>query len=207
MLRVSTMHVVLLLCIACLVMSGVGQAQVNPYDGVFGGVSYATTRTAPGLSQPFIGVTGFYDVVLPQISTFNSKASVGVLGQINTSWGNYGSAWSLSPMLCWGQTYQNSIIHVTAGFFMFYQSEPGPVIVYSKDDEDPKPVTWNPFGFGDGEVDELTPTLGVSYTYYVPNASGDQFAMNLGLQWWRTANENRYMFTITPGFLTLGRNR
>ena len=205
MIRVSIMHVVLLLCIACLVASG-GQAQVGLYEGVFSGVSFAIPYQEPGLSQPFIGLTGFYDVELQEISTFNSKARVGVLGQINATWGIYGRAMSLSPMLCWGQTYQNSFIHATAGFSMFYQTEPGPVIIVS-DNEKREPLTWDPFGFGPVEVDEVTPTLGVSYTYYVPDASGERFALNFGLQWWRAGDENRYMFMISPGFLIRGGHR
>ena len=69
------------------------------------------------------------------------------------------------------------------------------------------PEDLDPFG-ADPDGSNMLLTLAASYTYYVPNTRGERFALNFGLQWWRGYHgENRYMFTITPGFLTLGRHR
>lgn len=190
MIRVSTMHVVLMLCIACLVASE-GQAEVDDRGYRFSGISLAIPAQEPGLSQPFIGLTGFWDVER-DVNFSNTKVRVGVLGQFNVTRGTYGRAWSLSPMLCLGKDlHKNNILHATAGFAWFNQP-PGAIS--------------SPFGFEEihAGIDKIKLTLGVSYTRYVPTPDGERFALNFGLQLWKAGSNSRYMFTITPGFLTFG---
>lgn len=187
------MHVLLVLCITCVASMYGGQtdaSKLDAADSMFGGVSLGFTEPLPGLDQPFIGLTGFYDTQLPRFSTVSSDASVGVLGHVNYTSGMYGSAWSVSPMVCWGQSYENSILHASVGLFMFATSTDS--TLYGADTND----------------SDISPTLHVSWTYYVPETSGERFALNFGVQWWRGyQGENRYRFTITPGFMTLGSAR
>ena len=191
MKRYATMHVIIFLCFTYLVASGWGQtdaSQIAPYDSAFGGFSFGIFSDI-GTNLPFIGLTGIYDTQLR-----NSHHTVGVMGTANFAFAKasftnreIGSSHALflSPMVCWGHPYDNSIFHVGIGVAMF----DGEASLFGEELLSGRSVL---------------PTATALYTYYLQTANAEQFAINLGVQWFPG---QKFMFTISPGFLTLGRRR
>lgn len=172
-------HVMVVLCFTCLVVSGqIDASQMPPYESAFGGVSLGV-HSETGTALPFIGATGIYDIQLR-----DPRYSVGAMGFANFAWAGSSHALILSPMVCWGDSYDNSIFHFGVGLAMS--------------------------DVGSDVGDDFTATSGVvfsaaaSYTYYLQTATTEQFAINFGIQWIR---DGGFMFTISPGFLTLGSSR
>lgn len=182
MKKYATMHVIIFLCFTYLVASGWGKtdaSQIAPYDSVFGGFSLGIFSEI-GTNLPFIGLTGIYDTQLR-----NSQHTFGVMGIANFASVQSSHALFLSPMVCWGDSYDNSIFHLGIGVAIF----DGETSLFEED-------------FLSGR--SVLPTATALYTYYIQTANADQFAINFGVQWFPG---QKFMFTISPGFLMLGSSR
>lgn len=176
--------IVLALCFICVVGIGVRQSdasEVAPYNSAFGGFSLGFSSQI-GTRLPFVGATGIYDTQLRY-----DGYTVGLMGTANYTFeGEYGESEAshllfLSPMICVGTPAKNSISHVGFGIAML-------------DGQSPQA----------GHVSTVRLTASASYTYYIQTANTERFAINFGVQWFQDAG---FMFTISPGFLSLGSRR
>ena len=174
MLRSTTLHVIIFLCIT--LMSGGGQTDAASHDdSTFGGVTIGRMN-----HDYSIGFMGGYDYPL-----HNSPHGIGIMGGGTFQFEDWNSidaamnrehGYAFSAMVCYSDFHEgSSIFRLGVGFAI-------------GDDSDGR--------------DYVDPALGLSYTHYLGIYDYGPTAINLGVQW--MPGDNRVMFTFTPGFLKLG---